>query len=329
MESIFCGNCGRKLASNELFCPQCGTPRETIVHGGMNVVTFLPSTSPDESTVVSSPQVPAEEQQTLLSPHAVTQKQSTPRKRSRWLIAGILIGLLLLVGGGLAVFFLRPPSTGSSPLTTLDAVCHDLQQHNYQGGYHYFSSSFQQAVSEPEFTRYFTGSTSCAYSPPQQAGSTATTQLTTSFPSGQTTIDSLTLQREGNGTWIIQAAPTLSTPARTLAGACTALIQGQYHIAYTFFSSTYQKANSEQALAVTEPAPTIHPIRLTLYPDGLTAREVEILRLVALGWTDTQVAEKLIISPRTVQGHLRSVYNKIDVTSRSAATRYVVEHNLI
>jgi len=217
----------------------------------MNAVTFLPSTSPDESTVVSSPQVPAEEQQTLLSPHAVTQKQSTLRKRSRWLIAGILIGLLLLVGGGLAVFFLHPPSTGSSPPTTLDAVCHDLQQHNYQGGYHYFSSSFQQVVSEPEFTRYFTGSTSCAYSPPQQAGSTATTQLTTSFPSGQTTIDSLTLQREGIGTWIIQAAPTLSTPARTLAGACTALIQGQYHTAYTFFSSTYQKANSEQAFTDT------------------------------------------------------------------------------
>jgi DNA-binding NarL/FixJ family response regulator len=89
-----------------------------------------------------------------------------------------------------------------------------------------------------------------------------------------------------------------------------------------------RKMTPEQALAVTEPAPTIHPIRLTLYPDGLTAREVEILRLVALGWTDTQVAEKLIISPRTVQGHLRSVYNKIDVTSRSAATLYVVEHNL-
>ena len=97
---------------------------------------------------------------------------------------------------------------------------------------------------------------------------------------------------------------------------------------YTQARDEGRKMTPEQALAVTEPTPATHPSMLTLYPDGLTAREVEILRLVALGWADTQVAEKLIISPRTVQGHLRSVYNKIDVTSRSAATRYAVEHNL-
>lgn len=84
----------------------------------------------------------------------------------------------------------------------------------------------------------------------------------------------------------------------------------------------------EQALSVTEPAPGLTPPASPAYPDGLTAREVEILRFVALGWTDTQVAERLVISPRTVQGHLRSIYNKIDVNSRSAATRYAVEHHL-
>ena len=62
------------------------------------------------------------------------------------------------------------------------------------------------------------------------------------------------------------------------------------------------------------------------YPDGLTSREVEVLRLVAQGWSDAQVAEQLIISPRTVNGHLRSIYNKINVNSRSAATRYAIEH---
>ncbi|MDQ2888759.1 MAG: tetratricopeptide repeat protein, partial [Chloroflexota bacterium] len=90
-----------------------------------------------------------------------------------------------------------------------------------------------------------------------------------------------------------------------------------------------RKMTPEQAIAVPEPRFNETPhARLPLYPDGLTAREVEILRFVALGWTDTQVAEKLVINPRTVQGHLRSIYNKIDVTSRSAATRYTVEHNL-
>jgi predicted ATPase/ATP/maltotriose-dependent transcriptional regulator MalT len=65
------------------------------------------------------------------------------------------------------------------------------------------------------------------------------------------------------------------------------------------------------------------------FPDGLTAREVEVLRSVSQGLTDAQVADQLVISPRTVQGHLRSIYNKINVASRSAATRYAVEQKLV
>ena len=65
------------------------------------------------------------------------------------------------------------------------------------------------------------------------------------------------------------------------------------------------------------------------YPDALTAREVEVLRLVAQGLTDAQVAEQLVISRRTVNWYLTSVYSKIGVSSRSAATRYAIEHHLI
>jgi predicted ATPase/class 3 adenylate cyclase/DNA-binding CsgD family transcriptional regulator len=67
----------------------------------------------------------------------------------------------------------------------------------------------------------------------------------------------------------------------------------------------------------------------TTYPDGLTAREVEVLRLLAQGLTDAQIAKQLIISPRTVNTHLTSIYGKIQVSSRSAATRYAVDHTLI
>ena len=63
-------------------------------------------------------------------------------------------------------------------------------------------------------------------------------------------------------------------------------------------------------------------------PGGLTPREIEVLRLVALGMTDAEVARQLFISPRTVSQHLRSVYGKLDVSSRSAATRFAIEHNL-
>lgn len=64
------------------------------------------------------------------------------------------------------------------------------------------------------------------------------------------------------------------------------------------------------------------------YPQGLTRREAEVLRLVASGLTDAQVAGKLVISPRTVHTHLNSIYSKLGVTSRSAATRYAIEHHL-
>ncbi len=74
------------------------------------------------------------------------------------------------------------------------------------------------------------------------------------------------------------------------------------------------------------PATTVTPS--ATYPARLTAREVEVLRLVAGGLTDFQVAEKLALSPRTVHAHISSIYNKLGVTSRSAATRYAIEHHL-
>jgi DNA-binding NarL/FixJ family response regulator len=50
---------------------------------------------------------------------------------------------------------------------------------------------------------------------------------------------------------------------------------------------------------------------------------------VAQGLTDAQVAERLVIGPRTVNTHTKSIYGKIQVTSRSAATRYAIEHKLV
>src|SRR5258708_21924018 len=66
-----------------------------------------------------------------------------------------------------------------------------------------------------------------------------------------------------------------------------------------------------------------------LYPAGLTAREVEVLRLAAQGLSYAQIAERLIISARTVDAHLRSIYGKLGVTSRTEATRVAREHQLL
>ncbi|MDQ3704356.1 MAG: tetratricopeptide repeat protein [Chloroflexota bacterium] len=68
---------------------------------------------------------------------------------------------------------------------------------------------------------------------------------------------------------------------------------------------------------------------LNEHPAGLSDREMDVLRLVATGLTDGQVADKLMISPRTVHRHLSSIYSKLNVTSRTAATRWAVESKLV
>jgi predicted ATPase/DNA-binding CsgD family transcriptional regulator len=64
-------------------------------------------------------------------------------------------------------------------------------------------------------------------------------------------------------------------------------------------------------------------------PSGLTAREVEILRLVAEGLTNAQVADRLYLSPKTVSTHLGSIYGKLGVTSRAGATRVALEQGIV
>jgi len=101
---------------------------------------------------------------------------------------------------------------------------------------------------------------------------------------------------------------------------------------------TLEQVLAEQARATTpgqtstvptiqQPADTAAPP--PTYPDELTPREVEVLRLLASGLSNAQMAEKLIISPRTVHAHVRSIYSKLGITSRSSATRYAIDHKLI
>jgi predicted ATPase/DNA-binding CsgD family transcriptional regulator len=62
---------------------------------------------------------------------------------------------------------------------------------------------------------------------------------------------------------------------------------------------------------------------------GLSAREAEVLRLVATGLTNAEVAEKLFISSRTVDWHLGSIYRKVGLHSRTEASRFASEHGLL
>jgi predicted ATPase/DNA-binding CsgD family transcriptional regulator len=76
-----------------------------------------------------------------------------------------------------------------------------------------------------------------------------------------------------------------------------------------------------EILGVARPRPPEHPA-------GLTLREVEVLRLVATGLTDAEVADRLVLSVRTVHSHVRSIYRKLGVSSRTAAAGYAFRQGL-
>jgi DNA-binding NarL/FixJ family response regulator len=91
---------------------------------------------------------------------------------------------------------------------------------------------------------------------------------------------------------------------------------------------------------ITKPEPSsLHPttklqdaeinLQTPLESIVLTRREQEVLSLLTMGLTNAQIAERLVVSLSTVNTHVRSIYIKLEVTSRSAATRYAIEHHLV
>ncbi|EGD42986.1 transcriptional regulator, LuxR family [Nocardioidaceae bacterium Broad-1] len=64
-------------------------------------------------------------------------------------------------------------------------------------------------------------------------------------------------------------------------------------------------------------------------PAGLTAREAEVLRLVASGRSNAQIATDLVLSEKTVARHLSNIFTKLDVRSRTAATAFAYEHGVV
>jgi predicted ATPase/DNA-binding CsgD family transcriptional regulator len=86
----------------------------------------------------------------------------------------------------------------------------------------------------------------------------------------------------------------------------------------------------EQAIAYAlDHSATLETATPETYPAELSAREVEVLRLVATGLTNAEVAKELFLSSRTVDWHLSSIYRKLGFHSRTEATRFAVEHDLL
>ncbi|MFN8511417.1 MAG: LuxR C-terminal-related transcriptional regulator [Chloroflexia bacterium] len=121
------------------------------------------------------------------------------------------------------------------------------------------------------------------------------------------------------------AQAELRAVAGESAGAHTALSETRALLEPLEARPALARADALAAtLAATPPTTT----SASTLPFGLSAREAEVLRLVAQGLSDAQVAEQLFLSLYTVKAHLRSVYNKTGAPSRTAAAHLAREHGL-
>ena len=115
---------------------------------------------------------------------------------------------------------------------------------------------------------------------------------------------------------------------RAVAASRAALREGIFATRWSEGRSmTSEQALAAQGMVISSPAsPKAAP---ATYPAGLTQREVEVLRLVVLGMTNTQIAHKLIVSEKTVATHLTHIFNKTNSENRAAATAFAIRHGLV
>ena len=137
----------------------------------------------------------------------------------------------------------------------------------------------------------------------------------------------LTLARQAIDLWLDLKLPYEIARARMLlAAACRA--DGDEVSARLEFgaaASTFQRLGAPadaQAASDALGDPQAAPARLS-------AREVEVLRLVAAGKTNREIAQELVISPHTVSRHLQNIFNKVGVSTRAGATAFAFEHAIV
>lgn len=149
------------------------------------------------------------------------------------------------------------------------------------------------------------------------------------------------------GAWAARLWGAAAHLRQTLSAATPLFMQSTYdsfighlrsQLGQEAFTTLWKQGHSmtlKQVLIASEPASSqllAEPADVSATSSAfaeLTPREIEVLRLLATGITNAQIAEQLVLSVLTVNGHLRSIYSKLGVTSRSAATRYALEHRLV
>jgi DNA-binding CsgD family transcriptional regulator len=129
--------------------------------------------------------------------------------------------------------------------------------------------------------------------------------------------------RQAFGTWQQVGAPYIAARVRMLLGqACRTLgDEDGAALELAAAQSVFERLQAATDLARLSSRPA--------RPDGLTERELEVLRLVAKGLTNKAIAGSLHVSDKTVDRHLSNIFSKIGVSTRAAATAYAYEQRLI
>ncbi|HEX6151099.1 LuxR C-terminal-related transcriptional regulator [Nocardioides sp.] len=132
--------------------------------------------------------------------------------------------------------------------------------------------------------------------------------------------------RKANQLWARSDAPYDRARARVLAGRALAAVgdvetsRRELEAARATLRQLGARPAADQVDRLLAPASL---------PSGLTAREAEVLRLVASGRSNAQIAADLVLSEKTVARHLSNIFTKLDVGSRTAATAFAFEHGLV
>jgi ATP/maltotriose-dependent transcriptional regulator MalT len=143
-------------------------------------------------------------------------------------------------------------------------------------------------------------------------------QLAEGDPAAQVTL------QEAVEAWRGLSVPYEEATARTLLGQAlratgdSAGATASFDAAARLFDQIGARLDARDVLGGSKPA----------LPAGLTEREVEVLRLVAGGLTNNEIAKELFLSAKTVSRHLSNIFTKIGVSSRASATAFAVEHHL-
>jgi DNA-binding NarL/FixJ family response regulator len=152
------------------------------------------------------------------------------------------------------------------------------------------------------------------------------------FASGQVAIargnpeDAITAVRPALAAWNALAANYEVARCRELLGRAMRQLGDEQ-------SALAELAAARESFAAIGAAPAEREIARLLgssaNPGGLSEREVEVLRLVAAGRSNAEIADELVLSEKTVARHLSNIYTKLDVGSRTAAAAFAFQHDLV